>query len=508
MSKLKTFGIWIALIAVFLFILSRNGSAPKADRATLAQFRKAIEANDVENYSFDRSSVLYRSRQSGAYYRAPLNAHGDEWTEELAQLIGRSGAKYIDKSAESEGRSEWLQFLLITVVFIAAIYFVLKRMGGGANQNIFALRNSKARLAEECHKVRFADVGGCEEARQELGDIVSFLKSPQRWQDAGARLPRGVLLEGPPGCGKTLLARAVAGETDGRFYYTSASEFVEMFIGVGPARVRDMFDTARKEAPAVIFIDELDAIGRRRGSGVGFANEEREQTLNQILVCMDGFQPTDRVVVIAATNRADILDKALVRAGRFDRRIRIDALDAPQRAEVLRIHTRSKKLSADVSLEEVANATEGLNGADLETLTNQAALLSVRRSASSGAGPGICAADFHLALQRREDQSRGFDALDAVLFEATTQLAEPTARAVAKITLVNGTVLEGDVVWVDPNFVKIRRSDTSNGANGDQGTCIIPKGQILSLEAAAGTASISVDDLQVDRGLGTSPNFA
>lgn len=508
MSKLKTFGIWIVLVAVFLILLSRNGAAPKADRATLAQFRKALEVYDVASYSFDRFSVLYRSRQSDDYYQAPLNVRGGEWTEELSQLIGQSGAEYIDESAESEGRSEWLPFLLITVGLIVVIYFVLKRLGGGAHQNIFALRNSKARLAEECHKVRFADVGGCVEAKQELGDIVSFLKSPQRWTDAGARLPRGVLLEGPPGCGKTLLARAVAGETDGRFYYTSASEFVEMFIGVGPARVRDMFDTARKEAPAVIFIDELDAIGRRRGSGVGFANEEREQTLNQILVCMDGFQPTDRVVVIAATNRADILDKALVRAGRFDRRIRIDALDALQRSEVLRIHTRSKTLSADVSLEDIANATEGLNGADLETLTNQAALLSVRRSEASGAGPGICASDFHLALQRREDQSRGFDALDAVLFEATTQLAEPTARAVAKITLVNGTVLEGDVVWVDPNFVKISRGDTSNGENREQRTCIIPKGQILTLEAAAGTASISVDDLQVDRGLGTSPNFA
>jgi cell division protease FtsH len=501
MSKLKTLGIWIVLVGVFVILLNRMDGKGREEQTTMSDFRSALTARDDATYSMTSSGLVFERRSNGQRYTVRMGDDGSEWTEEIAEKLEQSGAEYEMPAAPRQGMSDLLLLIVVTVVVLGIVYFLLRRMGGGAQQNIFALRTSKARLADNTNVVKFDDVGGCVEAKQELADIVSFLRSPQRWTDAGARLPRGVLLEGPPGCGKTLLARAVAGETDGKFYYTSASEFVEMFIGVGPARVRDMFDTARKEAPAVIFIDELDAIGRRRGSGVGFANEEREQTLNQILVCLDGFQPTDRVVVIAATNRADILDKALVRAGRFDRRIRIDLLDTAQREAVLKIHTRNKPLSPDVSLSAVAKSTEGFTGADLETLANLAALLSVRRAVQSSGKQEIQAEDFQCAMKKREEQQRNYDALDAVLFEATTQLAEPTARAVARITLVNGKEMEGDIVWVDPNFVKIRRPS-------DQSTCIIPKSQITQLEAAPGTAAVAAEDLQIDRSLGIGPDFA
>jgi cell division protease FtsH len=428
--RLKTLAIWVVLIGAFVFLLNLKGSSSHVSRATMLAFNQAIKAGDVASYSFQAEGISFTRSSTGDRFLVPVDWKSGVWTKELAGKLQASGAVYEQAPQRSDGLTDALTYLVAGVVLCLVLYFVLRRIGGGANQNIFALRNSKARVAEESSKVHFEDVGGCVEAKQELSDIVNFLKSPQRWTNAGARLPRGVLLEGPPGCGKTLLARAVAGETNAKFYYTSASEFVEMFIGVGPARVRDMFDTAKKESPAVLFIDELDAIGRRRGSGVGFANEEREQTLNQILVCMDGFEPTDSVVVIAATNRADILDKALVRAGRFDRRIRISPLDADQRATVLKIHTRNKPLADNVSLDKVASWTEGFNGADLETLTNLAALLCVRRTADGGSRAEIIVEDFQLALQKRKDQQQSYDALDAVLFEATTQLAEPTARAV------------------------------------------------------------------------------
>jgi len=498
--RLKTLAIWVVLIGAFVFLLNLRDSDPQVHGAPLSVLEQAIETRDVASYSIQSRGVIFELSSTGERYLAPISWQSES-TKDLFRKLGASGAIYEEMAPRSDALKSAMTYLVVGVVLVLGLYFVLRRIGGGANQNIFALRSSKARIAEETSKVRFEDVGGCVEAKQELSDIVNFLKSPQRWTEAGARLPRGVLLEGPPGCGKTLLARAVAGETNAKFYYTSASEFVEMFIGVGPARVRDMFDTAKKESPAVLFIDELDAIGRRRGSGVGFANEEREQTLNQILVCMDGFEPTDSVVVIAATNRADILDKALVRAGRFDRRIRISPLDADQRATVLKIHTRNKPLADDVSLDEVASWTEGLNGADLETLTNLAALLSVRRTADGGSKAGIITEDFQLALQKRKDQQHSYDALDAVLFEATTQLAEPTARAVVRIILVNGTEVEGDVLWIDPGFVKIRRLS-------DSSTCIIPKAQITQMEAREGTATVSAADVQVDRSSGSGPNFA
>jgi cell division protease FtsH len=502
-SRMKTLLIWGLLIGVFIVALNSGKNDERPVVVSFEVFGKSVDGQNVESYSFVPGGVRFWLRNDDAVYFAANDWADRIQTQEVMKKLQASGAEIIDHRQPSsrDGLQTLLIYLVLGLCFFVVLVIFLRKFGGGGTQNIFALRSSRARVAEESSKIRFDDIGGCLEAKQELSDLVSFLKSPQKWTDAGARLPRGVLLEGPPGCGKTLLARAVAGETDAKFYYTSASEFVEMFIGVGPARVRDMFETARKEAPAVLFIDEIDAIGRRRGSGVGFANEEREQTLNQILVCLDGFEPAESVVVIAATNRADILDKALVRAGRFDRRIEIELLGAAERENVLKIHTRDKSVSDEVSFAEVAALTEGFTGADLEALTNRAALLAVRRSGDSGERVRLCLADFQQALETRQAQERTFDALDAVLLEATTQIAEPVAPAFVRMTLMNDSVLEGEVQWIDPNFVKVRR--TSDGS-----TCVVPKKQICQMESMAGTSDVSSDDLKFDKSPGDGPSFA
>jgi ATP-dependent 26S proteasome regulatory subunit len=301
-----------------------------------------------------------------------------------------------------------------------------------------------------------------------------------------------VLLQGPPGCGKTLLARAVAGETKGRFYSVSGSEFVEMFVGVGAARVRDMFETALKKPPAVIFIDELDAVGRRRGSGLGSAHDEREQTLNQLLVCLDGFKGQDRVVVIAATNRPDILDKALMRSGRFDRTVTIPELGREEREHVLAIHTKNKPLGEDVNLAELAELSDGYNGAQLENLANQAALSAVRRSGNgAGGAPKVLRSDFMAAFKIAGQAAPIWNKLDSVLIESASQLAQPTGKAVVSITLEGGAKVEGEIVWMNAQFIKVKSGDNGAGA-------VIAKSQIKRLEALNGTGDAAADDVVGD----------
>jgi len=374
-------------------------------------------------------------------------------------------------------------------------------MRGGSAANLLELRKSPARVLEEQATATFADVGGCAEAKQQLGDLVSYLHDAAPWIAAGARVPRGTLLEGSPGCGKTLLARAVAGETGAKFYYIAASEFVEMFIGVGAARVRDLFETARKNAPAVIFIDELDAVGRRRGSGIGASHDEREQTLNQLLVCLDGLERADRVVVIAATNRPDVLDPALIRPGRIDRRIVIPAFEEDQRLEILEIHARGKRLAADADLRALAAATEGASGADLESMINEAAVLAVRRAldAGDGARVEITAEYLGRALATRSDRELTFDRLDMILVESASQMSEVTGRARARLVLADGTRIEGEVVWADATFVKVRTDDDSR---------VIAKRQIVHIEALAGTEAVDRSELAPDRLAGKLPGLA
>ena len=272
--------------------------------------------------------------------------------------------------------SEVMYFGVIILIGIAFIFIMRQSMGAGAKTNTFA--KSKARATTNI-KVRFSDVAGAEEEKEELAEIVDFLKNPKKFNTLGARTPKGVLLVGPPGTGKTLFAKAVAGEAEVPFFSASGSDFVEMFVGVGASRVRDLFENAKKNAPCIIFIDEIDAVGRQRGAGLGGGNDEREQTLNQILVQMDGFEGNDGVIVMAATNRADILDPALMRPGRFDRQVYVNLPDVKGREAILKVHARNKPLAPDVNFKTVARMTSGFSGADLANLLNEAAILAARK---------------------------------------------------------------------------------------------------------------------------------
>ncbi|OGG76212.1 cell division protein FtsH [Candidatus Kaiserbacteria bacterium RIFCSPLOWO2_01_FULL_55_19] len=271
--------------------------------------------------------------------------------------------------------------ILLPLLFVAAFFWIISRQVRGAGMQAFSFGQSKARVidpADSSQRVTFADIAGAREAKEELLEIVDFLKNPKKFLDIGARIPKGIILMGAPGTGKTLLARAVAGEAGVPFFSISGSEFVEMFVGVGASRVRDLFQLAKKAAPAIIFVDEIDAVGRVRGAGVGGGNDEREQTLNQILVEMDGFEPNEKVVVMAATNRPDVLDPALLRPGRFDRRVTIDLPDRRDREEILKIHARAKPLGPDVALAVIAERTPGFSGAELYSLMNEGAILAAR----------------------------------------------------------------------------------------------------------------------------------
>ena len=307
---------------------------------------------------------------------------------QMGDLIDQQHAEGIIKDYDLDEGFVWpwwasmIPYLLLLVVFFALWYYMMNKSGGGA-PGVGKFGKARTRLgSEEQKKVTFADVAGCDEEKAELQEVVSFLKNPRAYTDMGARIPKGVLLVGPPGTGKTLLARACAGEAGVPFYAISGSDFVEMYVGVGASRVRDLFEKAKKTMPSIIFIDEIDAVGRQRGAGLGGGHDEREQTLNQLLVEMDGFDANDGVIVMAATNRADILDKALLRPGRFDRQVYVGLPDVKGREEILRVHTKNKPLGPDVSLKTIARSTAGFSGADLENLVNEAALLAARQGPS------------------------------------------------------------------------------------------------------------------------------
>ena len=301
------------------------------------------------------------------------------WQQKVDGIIEEYN--YTEGSTVSIVLMSLLPYVLIIVVSMAAWYFIMKRAGGGdMTSGIAKFSKARARLgADEKDKKTFADVAGCDEEKEDLAEIVDFLRDPKAYTNMGARIPKGVLLVGPPGTGKTLLAKAVAGEAGVQFLSISGSDFVEMYVGVGAGRVRDLFEQAKKAAPAIVFIDEIDAVGRQRGSGLGGGHDEREQTLNQLLVEMDGFGSNEGVIVMAATNRADILDNALLRPGRFDRQIYVGLPDIKGREAILKIHSRGKPLGDDVDLNSIAKGTPGFSGADLENLMNEAALLAVRR---------------------------------------------------------------------------------------------------------------------------------
>ena len=352
-----------------------------------------IVTNQVSAYELNLYSgeLRYTKRADGKTYRytvADPNIFYNDVNERVMAINDEyretDPALMIKQDYKSGSAASWLIELLPTILmFGIMIFFVvmfMKRMGSAmGGDKTMSFGKSRAKKADGKKKTTFADVAGADEEKEELAEIVEFLKSPSRFNELGARIPKGVLLVGPPGTGKTLLARAVAGEAGVPFFSISGSDFVEMFVGVGASRVRDLFEQAKKEAPAIIFIDEIDAVGRQRGAGLGGGHDEREQTLNQLLVEMDGFGANEGVIIMAATNRPDILDKALLRPGRFDRQITVNYPDAKGREEILKVHSRSKPLGPDVSLETIAKSTSGFTGADLENLLNEAALLAARK---------------------------------------------------------------------------------------------------------------------------------
>lgn len=300
-----------------------------------------------------------------------------------SKLVEKLEAKKVDIKAELPPQPPWWMSILSSILpmlIIVGLWFVLMNQGGAGGGKVMNFGKSRARrYDEEKLKITFKDVAGAEEAKQELEEVVEFLKHPQKYNDLGAKIPKGVLLYGPPGTGKTLLAKAVAGEAGVPFFSISGSDFVEMFVGVGASRVRDLFDQAKKSAPCIVFIDEIDAVGRQRGAGLGGGHDEREQTLNQLLVEMDGFSANEGIIMIAATNRPDILDPALLRPGRFDRQIVVDRPDIKGRTEILKVHVKGKPMGPDVNLDVIAQRTPGFTGADLSNLVNEAALLTARK---------------------------------------------------------------------------------------------------------------------------------
>src|SRR5215469_5162559 len=373
----KNLALWmvIGLIVILLFTVFQGAQQGGQEQPNFSEFLKAVDQGRVESVVIRGNLVTYSLKDSAQTQRTYIVEY-----PELIKTLKDRGVRIAVKPPDSNPWYaiflQWVPMLLFIGVWI---FFMRQMQGGGAK----ALSFGKARarmISEKQNKVTFQDVAGVDEAKEELREIIDFLKDPQKFQKLGGKIPKGVLLVGPPGTGKTLLAKAIAGEANVPFFSISGSDFVEMFVGVGASRVRDLFEQGKKHAPCIIFMDEIDAVGRHRGAGLGGGHDEREQTLNQLLVEMDGFESNDGVIIIAATNRPDVLDPAILRPGRFDRRITVPRPDLRGRIGILQVHTRKVPLAdkdrpGGVDLEVVARGTPGFSGADLEFLVNEAALI-------------------------------------------------------------------------------------------------------------------------------------
>lgn len=374
------FGLFV--ISVLFSALFPSGNEPA--QITISELASKISAGEVKSVSIQNDDLTAKLRDDSIVISKKEPGQG--LTETFRNLsVSPEALRTVDISvSEESGLKYWSSIILptlIPLILIALMFFFMLRQAKGGMNQAFSFGRSNIRLSNfGKERVTFADVAGLKEAKEELIEVVDFLKNPKKFLDIGARIPRGILLVGRPGTGKTLLARAVAGEANVPFFTISASEFVEMFVGVGAARTRDAFMVAKKAAPSILFIDEIDAVGRQRGAGLGGGNDEREQTLNQILVELDGFDRETQVIVLAATNRPDILDPALLRPGRFDRNVVLDLPDINEREAILKIHSRGKQMAKNVDLRRVAARTPGFSGADLSNLVNEAALLSARRN--------------------------------------------------------------------------------------------------------------------------------
>jgi len=371
----------LIIIIIYMFVLIIQNAEPVKEKLSYTQLITEIENGRIKEVTVsDTNGTSIVTGKMANTKRFEAIVPSEEFNERIQDYIDRDrlNVKYEIKTAASA----WLSLLpsIVLIIIFVVFFFVLTQQSQGGGNRVMSFGKSRAKLnTDDKKKITFADVAGADEEKEELGEIVDFLKQPRRFIELGARIPKGILLVGPPGTGKTYLARAVAGEAGVPFFSISGSDFVEMFVGVGASRVRDLFEQAKKSSPCIIFIDEIDAVGRHRGAGLGGGHDEREQTLNQLLVEMDGFSVNEGIIIIAATNRPDILDPALLRPGRFDRQITVGIPDVKAREEILKIHAKNKPLSLDANLETLAKGTTGFTPADLENVMNEAALLAARR---------------------------------------------------------------------------------------------------------------------------------
>ena len=386
-NLLSAMAPYIVLVAVFLiiFVFMSGGSEPK--ELTTGELIQEIKQGNVTEITITPKSsegLVYVEGKLEGYKKdesfiSKIIATAEE-VSYISDYVKENEIKEFDTNKDP-GSSDLayilLQFVPIIILVVGG-YVLFARLSAGNNKSM-DFGKSRAKLSEDGGQVRFTDVAGLKEEKEEVQELIDFLKNPKKFQKLGARIPKGVLLVGPPGTGKTLLAKAVAGEANVPFYYISGSDFVELFVGIGASRVRDMFKQAKQSAPCLIFIDEIDAVGRQRGTGLGGGHDEREQTLNQLLTEMDGFGVNEGIIIIAATNRPDVLDPALLRPGRFDRQVTVSLPDAKEREEILGVHAKNKTFDDEVNLKNVSQRTPGFSGADLENLLNEAALLAVRR---------------------------------------------------------------------------------------------------------------------------------
>ena len=377
MGNIKNFAFWAVLfLLVFaLFNLMNSGSplGGNTTEITYSEFIRQAESGNVQYVTVDGEKLIVSGIDGKSYYT--INPRDDQMTDRLL----KSGVEVRAEPQESGGLSMFLMNILPFLLLIGVWIFFMNRMQGGGRGGAMGFGKSKAKLLTEASgRVTFDDVAGIDEAKEELEEIVEFLRNPQKFSKLGGKIPTGALLVGPPGTGKTLLAKAIAGEAGVPFFTISGSDFVEMFVGVGASRVRDMFEQAKKNSPCIVFIDEIDAVGRHRGAGYGGGNDEREQTLNQLLVEMDGFEENDGVIIVAATNRRDVLDPALLRPGRFDREVQVPVPDIKGREKILKVHGKKIKIGPNVDLRIIARGTPGMSGADLANLVNEAALMAAR----------------------------------------------------------------------------------------------------------------------------------
>ena len=367
------FYLLIIMVIIWMFDLYGEKNSKPAD-ISYTSFMQHVQQDEIKQVTIVDNVISGKLKDGKEFSTVAPND---------SKLVEKLEAKKVDIKAELPPQPPWWMSILSSILpmlIIVGLWFMLMNQGGAGGGKVMNFGKSRARrYDEEKLKITFKDVAGADEAKQELEEVVEFLKHPQKYNDLGAKIPKGVLLYGPPGTGKTLLAKAVAGEAGVPFFSISGSDFVEMFVGVGASRVRDLFDQAKKSAPCIVFIDEIDAVGRQRGAGLGGGHDEREQTLNQLLVEMDGFSANEGIIMIAATNRPDILDPALLRPGRFDRQIVVDRPDIKGRTEILKVHVKGKPMGPDVNLDVIAQRTPGFTGADLSNLVNEAALLTARK---------------------------------------------------------------------------------------------------------------------------------